>query len=97
MRKYDLKLIAQRINEMLLDDECILFTALYKMTLDIIETQLYKSHPQKRTSRLAGSLDFQRFFSQRNCQNTDFKQPKYIVLGTPKKLDKIPKNGQNRF
>merc|ERR1712141_752601 len=29
MRKYDLKLIAQRINEMLIDDECILFTAWY--------------------------------------------------------------------
>ena len=27
MRKYDLKLIAQRINEMLLDDDCIWFTA----------------------------------------------------------------------
>ena len=25
------------------------------------------------------------------------KRPKYIVLGTPKKPDKIPKNGQNRF
>ena len=25
------------------------------------------------------------------------KQPKYIVLGTPKKPEKIPKNDQNRF
>ena len=25
------------------------------------------------------------------------KQPKYIVLGTPKNPNKIPKNGQNRF
>ena len=38
MRKYDLKLIARRINEMLLDDECILFTVCYKMTLEIIKT-----------------------------------------------------------
>ena len=38
-----------------------------------------------RTSRLAGSLDFWPFFSQRNCQNTDFNNQKYIVLGTPLK------------
>ena len=25
------------------------------------------------------------------------KPPKYIILGTPKKPDKTPKNGQNRF
>ena len=52
MRKYDLKLIAQRINEMLLDDECILFTAWYKMALDIIETRLYKSPPPKKKKEI---------------------------------------------
>ena len=67
-----------------------------------------------QTSRLAGSLDFRPFLSQRNCQNIALdnqnpvflpnkmskyrlRQPKYIVLWTPKKPDKIPKNGQNRF
>ena len=40
---------------------------------------LVKSNPlellfPKKTSRLAGSLDFRPFFSQRNCQNTDLNQ-----------------------
>ena len=35
-------------------------------------------------------------FFAKNCQNTDLKHQN-IVRGTPKKPDKTPKNGQNRF
>ena len=37
---------------MLLDDECILFTAWYKMALDIIETRLYNSPPPKKKKEI---------------------------------------------
>ena len=43
------------------------------------------------TSRLAGSLDFRPFFSQRNCQNTDLNNQNTQFRGPPKKPDKIPK------
>ena len=46
------------------------------------------------TSRLAGSLDFRPFFSQRNCQNTDLNNQIMYFWGTPKKPEKTPKNGQ---
>ena len=48
MRKYDLKLIAQRINEMLLDDECILFTDIGHYW----NTTIYKSPPPKKKKEI---------------------------------------------
>ena len=36
-------------------------------------------------------------FLQRKLSKYRLKRPKYIVLGNPKKPEKTPKNGQNRF
>ena len=47
--------------------------------------------PSHRVSRLPTVFLAKKFSKYR------LKQPKHIVLGTPKKPDKIPKNGQNRF
>ena len=49
------------------------------------------------TSRLVWSLDFQPFFSQRNCQNTDLNDQNIQFWESPKNPEKTPKNGQNRF
>ena len=43
-----------------------------------------------RTSRLAGSLDFWPFFSQGNCQNTDFNHQN-MFWGTLKSQTRHPK------
>ena len=52
MRKADLNKIAQRINEMLLEDECVLFNTWYRMALDIIETRIYKPPPEKKKKKI---------------------------------------------
>ena len=51
MRKADLKKIAQRINEMLLEGECVLFNTWYRMALDI-ETRIYKPPPEKKKKKI---------------------------------------------
>ena len=52
MRTKDLKVIAQCINEMLLDDHFILFSIWYKMALDIIETRIYRPPPEKKKKKI---------------------------------------------
>ena len=52
MRKADLNKIAQRINEMLLGDECVLFNTWYRMALEIIETRMYKPPPEKKKKKI---------------------------------------------
>ena len=50
---------------------------------------------QKKTSRLAGSLDFRPFLSQRNCQNTDLNNQSAESRRTPKMPEKGHTHGKN--
>ena len=60
---------------MLLDDECILFTAWYKMALDIMETRLYKSPPPKKKKEIPKYKVTIPFVSKA----MDFKKPSKIA------------------
>ena len=59
--------------------------------LKMVIFKFYPNKPSRGVSRLLT------VFHAKKLSKYRLKQPKYIVLGTPKKPDKIPKNGQNRF
>ena len=47
MRKKELKALARYITNSVLDEEMELYSIWFKMTLDIIETKIYKPTPVK--------------------------------------------------